>query len=163
MKTLDKICEVHGRVLDKYAPWMDGQVCLQALATIESAYGVYNVPKHEKAYDQGGIYFNRGLWAKYGSHAACSYSSWQLMYPVAVELGFLGSPAELMIDEKAIYWVIEYIKKRILDKGCLKLQDLADAYNSGSFRDKIVPQEYIGKFMDNYIKLHTIKYEGMKT
>lgn len=159
---LNQICETHGKLLDKMAPWMDGELCLKAIATIESSYGLYNVPKHEQAYGHGGIYFNKLLWAKHGSWAACSYSSWQIMFPVAVELGFQGRPEDLNCDAVAIYWVMEYIEKRILNKGCTKLQDLFDAYNSGTFRDKLIPHDYIAKAMDAYVRLHTEKY-GEKT
>lgn len=162
--SLGKICKLHGQTLDKLAPWMDGEVCLQSLASVESNYGLYNIPKHERAYDQGGIYFNKQQWARWGALAACSYSSWQIMYPVCVELGFTGSPLDLMQDEIAIYWVIEYIDRRIIQKGCSKLQDFADAYNSGSFRDKLVPTDYITKFMKYYIDLHQSKYgDTLKT
>lgn len=161
MNKLDKICEVHGLFLDKLAPWMDGEICLKALATVESSYGIYNIPRHEKAYDLGGIYSKsyKPLLIKYGAMAACSWSSFQIMYPVAYELGFQGDPIELQNDELAIMWVMEYIRKRILDKGCSRLQDFADAYNSGTFRDKLIPEDYITKFMKAYLDLHGAKYQ----
>lgn len=159
---LNRIIETHGLVLSKKAPWMYGDVCLAALATIESSYGIHNIPRYEKAYDRGGIYYNAQLGMKYGAAAACSYSSWQIMYPTAVELGFTGAPTELNNDCVAIYFVMEYIQKRILDKGCERLQDLFDAYNSGTFRDRIIPEEYIAKGMDAYVKLKTEWYKESK-
>jgi len=32
------------------------------------------------------------------------------------------------------------------------LEQFADAYNSGNFRDNIVPEEYIKRFLRNYKK-----------
>lgn len=156
---LNEICETHGVLLTKLAPWMDGELCLKALATVESSYGLNNIPRYEKAYDRGGTYYNAALSMKYGAWAACSYSSWQIMFPTAVELGFSGSPEDLNCDAIAIYWVMQYIEKRILNKGCTRLQDLFDAYNSGTFRDTNVPQQYIAKCTDAYIRLYNEQKE----
>jgi len=150
---LSEICRTHGLVLEKSAPWLDGEILLKSIATVESSYGLNNIPKYEKAYDRGGIYYNTTLGMKYGAWAACSYSSWQIMFPTATELGFTGTPIDLCNDAIAIYWVIEYIKKRALDKGATKIQEIYDAFNSGSFRDKFIPTDYIGKCTDAYIRL----------
>lgn len=156
---LNEICETHGGMLTKLAPWLDGELCLKAIATVESSYGLNNVPKYEKAYDRGGIYYNATLGMKYGAWAACSYSSWQIMFPTAYELGFQGTPQDLCNDAIAVYWVCMLIEKRILDKGATTLQELFDGYNSGSFRDKFIPQDYIAKGVDAYIRLQNEKKE----
>lgn len=142
--------------------WADPVCLLASLAEIESAFGLLAIPKHEKAYDWGGTYFNRALWSKWGSWAACSYSSFQIMFPAAVELGFSGSPMDLWDDEIAIHWVIDFIQKRILDKGASTLEQFADAYNSGSCKDAFVPTEYITRFVASYggIAAKRKLYEG---
>jgi len=128
----------------------DAASLLCAIAEVESAFGKYNLPKHENSYDHGGRWFNRLLWTKWGAWAACSYSSFQIMFPVAVELGFTGSPMELADDRVAIDWVIKYIEKRILRYMPTRIDQIADAYNSGSFRDYIIPYDYINKFLPAY-------------
>lgn len=157
---LDKICEVHGNYLQKYAPWCDCEVLLKTIATIESSYGKFK-KRYEKAYDFGGRYENKYLLEKYGKEAACSLSSFQIMFTTAVEMGFKGSPYELNYDEIAIYYVIEFIQRRILDKGANTLQQVFDAFNSGNFKDKNVPQEYIDKSINVYIALHKEKFGKM--
>lgn len=150
MNELDKIIKTFGPILTQKAPWINGTAALAALAENESRYGQFNIPKHERAYDFSGKYFQPDLWRKFGSWSACSYSSWQLMYPVAVELGFAGRPQDLACDEIAIYWVMKYIDQRIIQKGCQTLEQFADAYNSGSFRDQIIPEKYIKDFLTSY-------------
>lgn len=147
---LKQIILKHGPLLTKKASWLDGVAALGALAEIESSFGEFNIPKYERAYDVTGKYFNRELWLKWGAWAACSYSSWQIMYPVTVELGFSGTPIQLMDDEIAVLWVLEYIDKRILARGCNNLKHFADAYNSGSFRDANIPETYINRFLGAY-------------
>lgn len=152
MSALGDLCKQYGGTLEKEAPWLDGECLLKAIAMNESSYGSYNLPRFEKAYsyNQKGIYSNRDLWAKYGDWAACSYSSFQIMYPTALELGFNGSPMDLWKDSTAIYYVVELILRRTIRKGATTVQHVLDAYNSGTFKDNNIPQEYINKGMIAY-------------
>jgi hypothetical protein len=149
---LEKVIEAGAKMLQPMMPWADAAKLLKAIAMVESSFGLIAVPKHEKAYDWGGTYFRKDLWFKHGSLVAMSYSSFQIMYGVAVELGFDENrhPCELNDDEVAIYFVVDLIRKRILARGAQTLQQVADAYNSGSFKDGIIPSIYIAKFMDAY-------------
>ena len=140
--------------LQPLMPWCDCIALLGALAEVESQFSAYNVPKYEKNYDWGGPYFNgdqRDRWLKWGSWAACSYSSWQMMFPTACELGFRGTPMDLCDDGVAVHFVVEFMKKRLLAKGFhQRLSDVADCWNSGSADDLMVPTEYIAKFTEAY-------------
>lgn len=159
---LKKIILSNQRVLQSVinVPWADPVLLIASIAEVESKFGFYNVPNYEKAFDLGGPYAKDGLWFRWGSWAACSYSSFQIMYPVAVELGFNGerSPLELWDDDVAFHFVLEYIKKRILGKGASSIDEFADAYNSGSFKDKNIPQEYIRDFKLAYENVNS-KYQ----
>lgn len=157
--TLRRIIVENAPSIKDRMPWGDPARLLGAIATVESAFGKYNVPKHERAFDFGGRLFNRELWLKWGSIQACSFSSWQIMFPVAVELGFDKNrhPCELSDDSIAIHWVIEYLKKRVFDRGAKTIREVADAYNSGSFKDSIVPFEYIGKVIQAYQNISIVR------
>lgn len=149
----DKLTEIiksNAKTLEGYFPFVNGAAYLAATAKVESGYGKYNVPKYEKAYDLGGRYANVGYWQKYGSHYACSYSSFQIMYPVACELGFLGSPYDLANDETAILWVLELFKKRGIRQNLSSVDEMADFYNSGSARDTMIPTKYIADIKHHY-------------
>ena len=123
---------------------------LLAIADVESSGGANNVPKHEDAYDRGGLYWKEAAHVKdavrrWGAFAACSYSSWQLLYIVAVELG-LGAetdPAQMRDDVFAIPWVIAALNRRVFARGAQNIQDVADGWNSGSFTDTNKPLAYI--------------------
>jgi len=142
----------HAAVLKDQMPWADPERMLLALVDVESARGRFAIPRHEKSFDTGGRWFNKELSRRWGAWSACSYSSFQIMYPVAVELGFdpERSPADLNDDDIAIHWAIEYIRRRILGRGAKSVRDFADAYNSGSHRDDFVPVAYCDKFVKAY-------------
>jgi hypothetical protein len=122
------------------------------LAEIETSYGENNFPKHEAAYDWHGKYFDFTNWKLHGSLAACSYGPWQIMFGVAVELGFNFhiQPYSLTEPINSIHWVIEYICRRALHKGADNIERIFDAYNTGNFRDGIIPIHYIEKGVNAY-------------
>jgi len=134
---------------------------LTALAMNESDMGINKRPRFEKSYCVGSTMYqndkdlrnNYNLW---GAWACCSYSSFQIMFQTAWELGYRGTPANLWDDSVAIVYVIRLLNHRILSKitSCVNfLENVADAYNSGTFTDSIVPQDYIDKFVANYQSL----------
>lgn len=149
---LRRIIQGAALVLAPEVSFANPLLLLGSLAEVESEFGKYNVPKHEASFDLGGRYANRTLWAMHGSMAACSWSSFQLMFPVAVEMGFNPArpPWELSDDEVAIHFVVAYIQRRILRPGASSVEEFADAYNSGSFKDRFVPTDYVDRFRAAY-------------
>jgi hypothetical protein len=161
---LVQIIQIAAGLLQPKIPFADALSLLGALAEVESSFGEFAVPKYEKAYDWGGPYFSveqRERWKRWGAWAACSYSSFQIMYPTACELGFTGTPIELCKDNVAIDWVMKLIERRIIDRGATTIMQVADAYNSGSFRDAMYPNEYIKKFSDAYATV--VSRRGLRT
>lgn len=155
MSDLKAIILKNAPILQARMPWANAAWLLGALAEVESTFGTNNVPRYEKAYDEGGIYYRRSpevraRHVRWGDWAHCSYSSFQVMFHTACELGFRGTPLDLWKDEVAIFWVIEFIRKRAIEKGAKTLSEIFDAYNSGTHRDRIVPEEYIAKGLGNY-------------
>lgn len=102
-----------------------------------------------------------------GLLAASSIGPWQIMYPVAVELGFEGAPWELADPYVNLEFAIRYINERCLKRG-LKLdasgdedkdQDvdefdlvmqIADAFNSGTHLDRWKPESYMQDVVGYY-------------
>lgn len=114
-------------------------------------------PRFEASYAPGGYFYDtseevRMNWAVYGRSAACSYSNFQIMYPTARELGYVGPPVALDKDEIALPYVVALICKRIIDAGATTPEQVADAYNSGSFKDNYKPEAYMKKFRCYYDK-----------
>lgn len=135
---LKEIIEFHGPILDSWLPvYISGVQLLGAIAENESSFGKNRVSKHENVFDLGGKYGDSELWARYGSSAACSYSSFQIMYPIAVReygLSMEVRPELLNEDHVAILYVVKYIKRKFL-AGATTVAALLDAYNSGTHKD----------------------------
>lgn len=124
---------------------------LWALTACESSYCTDNSPRHEESFAPGGRYYNKKadmLFKKYGSISCCSIGPLQTMYLTAYELGFRKEPLDLFYPVNAVDIAIRYINIRC--KGWKTLAELADAYNSGSFKDSRIPKDYIGKFVRAY-------------
>lgn len=120
------------------APCIDNKKAFMlALAQRESDGGLNNVPRHELAYGPGGSYYQKDDVLKaqnrrYGALAACSWSPWQIMYPVAVELKYAGNPGDLHSPYVAAPYVVEYFN-RAFRRGADTLEKLFCSYNHGSF------------------------------
>lgn len=135
---------------------LNRRALLMAIAANESSMGVDVFPRLEPAYDLGGYYFKRSYllrkqYERFGDQVARSYGPFQVMYLVAVELGFNTdrAPAELADFETNLEMAIKYLNRRAIPHAD-KIEDLFDAYNSGSSRDANVPEHYIQMGMGRY-------------
>jgi hypothetical protein len=124
---------------------VDGSRFLWALASIESSYGAQrDFARIEPAYQPKGEMYRQSstvqaLWRQYGALAACSFGTWQMMATTAHDLGFTGHPCELQTDAILAPLVVRYLQR----SKATTLRDALDAYNSGSCRDRIIPDAYI--------------------
>ena len=149
------LCRVWGPEIGLQEGEPDGAALLYALY-LNERYARHNeVPRFERGYAPGGRYCNRRLWEQYGRASACSYSNWQLMFPVACELGYAGTPEQLDDDATAIEWVVRLLRTRLVrlsrkDDGGAALDELLDAYNSGNPHDANVPAHYIAQGAEHY-------------
>ena len=132
-----------GQMLHGEASSVDFEALLWAIGGVESSFGRNNVPRHEAAYHRGGRYFDRKLDRKFGCHAHCSYGPWQVMYPNVVTI----KPADprLMLDPLHALPITVGWMQYVVGRGAVTVRDIADAWNSGSHRDSIVPIRYIRK------------------
>jgi len=140
---------------------------LAALCMQESNGGRNRQPNWEPSFSKGGAYFSESLHARTVAHAdpvlrdllgllaASSFGPFQVMYPVACELGFSGLPWELADPRINILFAIRYINVRCIPK--LRARDemglveqVADGYNSGNPVDRRVPRVYIDSVMSHY-------------
>jgi len=144
-------------VVDDTLEPVDKQIFLAAFSLNESSGGYNKTPLLEKAYSPGGKYFNSkqsDLFDTYGLAVCKSYSSFQMMFIIFYEIGFKPTPDNANDDSYAVDPVIKYFNKRIFKDG--KANDInflclaGDAYNSGNWKDKNVPKEYIAKLVKNY-------------
>ena len=153
--TLREVCLQYGGSMPTLLH--NGIVCQGALvlwvfAGVETSYGRDRlIARREPAYFPGGAFYQhsskvQALYAKYGEASACSYGSWQMMFSTAVDLGFEGMPTQLQDDSVLAPLVTRYF----LHQQPGTLENAADAYNSGSWRDTFIPVEYVAKIIAAY-------------
>jgi hypothetical protein len=140
------LCRQYGPALN-VPIGINGVCLLWALAGNESSFGASCAPRHELGYCYGHKYFDASYTHEWGCLAHCSFSPWQIMATNAK--GF--TPLELLDDpEKAIQATVGFLNRQILGaEKAATLSEIADAYNSGNWRDAIVPQEYIDRLIKN--------------
>lgn len=128
---------------------------LGALAWQESSFGRDGGHcRREPAYRPGGRYFTaphmQAIYAAFGDAGASSWSSFQLLYVCAWEVGCDLAPWALHDDAEALRWVIRYLDRSVFREGARTVAEVADNYNSGSHKDKAVPVEYVASFTAHY-------------
>ena len=146
------------RLIREHAPLikapeeLNPEALLWALYWCEKYTAGNRVPRFEAAYAPGGRYFRfmKHLYDMWGEDACCSYSNFQILYPVAVELGYTGPPLALDHDSISLPYVVRYLNLRVFGRGASTIEDVADAYNSGSHKDANKPEEYIKRFVRRY-------------
>jgi len=155
------------QLIEKWAPslhvptGLDSGCILWALYYCEK-YDPHNrVPRFEKAYAPGGYYYKksedvRKEYEKWGNWAACSFSNFQILFNTARELGYDGPPLALDRDEVAMPFIVLYLNIRIFKKGATTPEEVADAYNSGTFKDANKPEKYMAKFRARYDKCQKV-------
>ncbi len=131
-----------------------GPQLLWAIAEVESERGKNAKPRHELGFCKGKYSQNDKVLAltkRFGHAAHCSFGPWQLML-----VNLPGDVADLgafdTADGAAAATVI-FLNEVILGRqGARTIEQIADAYNSGNFRDKNVPEEYIAKVKAAYLQ-----------
>jgi hypothetical protein len=145
---------------------LDARAVLAAITWPETEWGRrLFASKSERAYMPGGKYFVKhviSLHDRYGDAASSSWGPWQQLYVSAWETGFRGHPWELTDPHKACAAAVTLLNLRCfkwwveaptpaLRKVAEFVADVADFWNSGSFRDSIPPlPDYVAKVESAY-------------
>lgn len=155
----------------------DPERLLDAIALVESNGGHNNHPRFEGAFAppnslftiQGRLQRGTGRnfnsiverrWAQYGLRSACSYGPHQILYHTAADLGYRGPPEALSDPTTNAEWAWLLLRK-LVERGARTIEQVADGWNSGSFKDGFVPHEYINKVLAAYHRLGTP--DGLQT
>jgi len=128
--------------------WVDdGRALLGALAENESAFDHGDAPRFEPSYYYGGRYYDqskelRDAVALQGALAACSWGPFQLMAANALRFGYpVGEPLyALWHVDVSLPYVVKLVREILSKQKPPTPADLADAFNSGNWRDSISPQ-----------------------
>ena len=171
-KQLDVLCRQWG---DEVSGDLDGFCLLSTIAMVESSGGRNNYPNFEPYWipkGKSGIIENSRQTGRhpisntlvnhrfemYGLSAGCSFSSFQILYHTAADIGYTGAPWMLWNDDMAIRWVVALLS-RIIASGADTIEKIADAWNSGNHKDDIVPVEYIEEFRKTYNEIYEAEHE----
>lgn len=164
---MKRLIALNAGALNIGRPEVDPCRLLAAIAMVESHGGHDKRANYERAFDVHGRYFNEELTNKWTAGAdpmlklpmrymvASSFGPWQIMFPVACELGFEGSPFELADPRTNLVWAIRYINRRCLPRMTAETEDgrvgqVASIYNSGRLPEKGRAIPYISKVIRHY-------------
>ena len=153
----DELCRMGGQMLHDERVDVDFEALLWAIGGVESSHGRFYGPRHETAYCRGGRYYDRKLTRKHNCMAHCSYGPWQLMYANAVSIKKAITP-ELMLEPLHALPITVGWMRRVINRGAVTVRDIADAWNSGSHRDKFIPVAYIKKVEALYKKRIDVEF-----
>jgi hypothetical protein len=128
-------------------PTIDPVAILRAIAQHElRRLGRWRASLHELSYCYKGKYHTPAmerhdfLW---GCAAHSSWGPWQIMFPTALLRGYEGDPVRLRDPVVSGPYVAAHINARVLDRfNDETVEDVFDAWNSGTARDSIDPVEY---------------------
>jgi hypothetical protein len=150
MYNFSKLCSIGAKLVDA-PPGVNPEALLWAIGWAESTCGRNNVPRHENAYCRGGPYFNRVLDRKFGCHAHQSYGPWQIMFENVWAISKKEiTPIEMHDTLTALIISVEWLNQRVIGRGANTVAKIADSWNSGTHRDRIVPHKYIDKVVKKY-------------
>jgi hypothetical protein len=148
--TIAGLCTRFGAAL-KVPEGIAGEQLLWALAGNESRFGVECSPRHERGYCHGGKYFDPELTSLWGCLAHCSYGPWQVLYPNISRGGNVNPLDAARRPEITASAAVRFLNEIIFGREkAATIQQVADAYNSGDWRDQIVPGGYIDGLVKNY-------------
>lgn len=146
-------CQASGTDLWPLPDGVTGAQLLWAISGNESSFGADCDPRHEPAFDAGGIYGDgpvmKPLIAKFGSAAACSYGPWQLM--------FCNAPSGWMPDDmndlaKAARATVLYLNRFLTRFYPSSLAGIGECWNAGHTMDIPTPgvARYVADLAKNY-------------
>lgn len=132
---------------------LDGPRLLWAISGCESEFGRDCKPRFEPGYYLDGGYYRKSEQVRqvvnlYGRAGACSYGPWQVLAINATHFTpeRLGSDLDAAASA-AVAFVNDYVLRV---RQARNLVYILDTYNSGNWRDKNVPHEYIKRGVNFY-------------
>ena len=149
--TRDEIAEACARYGPQVGPLpagVDGVQLLWAISGVESSFGADCQPRHEPAFDTGGIYATHypmpRLLRLYGPAAACSYGPWQLLLCNAL---LTYSPASFDSLSLAGSATLAFLNSKLRQWKPATLAEIGECWNAG----RITPDPaYAARLAETY-------------
>ena len=171
MKTLREFCQFVTENKDEIIlpPSIDSRRLIYAFAKVESGLGqaatrsrfepsysgnhYQRIPRGKSMYERSPMV--KDAFAQWGDSAAMSYGMFQVMYTTALWLKVVkitDPPENLrhdLLNFLAFKELVESLVMSCKDHN-ITLEELADGYNSGSFKDNNIPITYVNKIVAAY-------------
>lgn len=145
-------CSVYGPQLTPLPGGVDGIKLLWAISGNESSFGANVTPRHEPAYDVGGIYSHNSpmpeLLSKYGAAAACSYGPWQLLLANAPDY----APTDFADIGKSAQATVSFLNSLLRRFKPQNLAQIGSCWNAGHIQIPMSPGviRYITDLSNHY-------------
>ena len=150
---ISQACKKFGPQVCPLPSSYDGAQLLWAISGNESSFGANVTPRHEPAFDMGGLY-DRGeqheLLEQFGSSAACSYGPWQILFANCPQ----GSTPDSLADlDTAAQATVGFLNSQLRRFSPKSLVDIACVWNHGSPMSILTPgvQSYANELIHNYV------------
>jgi len=145
-------CRIFGPQLTGLPPGIDGAQLLWAMSGNESSFGANCTPRHEPAFDVGGVYETAmmPLLRKFGSAAACSYGPLQLMFANAPSS---ATPSDFEDIKKAFTYSIDFLHLLLGKWKPRNLTEIGECWNAGH------PMESFSAPVAAYVQELTANYQ----
>lgn len=129
-------------------PDIDPVKLLWAIAGRETTFGDNCTTMHEQAYCYGGKYSKdavvKSLSYEFGCLAHQSYGPWQILFYEAHRFDPKATPVQLLTSPSYCGGlVIKKLNEIFTKQGVKTVREIADAWNSGTARDSIIPKDYM--------------------
>ena len=146
-------CREYGSQIVGLPAGIAGAQLLWAISGNESSFGANCAPRHEPAFDVGGVYGSgpvmTPLLAKFGSAASCSYGPWQVMFcnaPVAY------TPNSFNSLDNATHATVAFLNRLIAKWKPSNLVEIGECWNGGHLMNHLIPAvaAYVQQLTANY-------------
>lgn len=151
---VSNVCRQYGVQILDLPVSIDGSQLLYGISGNESSFGLNTRPRHEPAFDVGGIYATsptqKSLLALYGSDAACSFGPWQLMFSNWPEG---TTPADTNDLDKCAVATLAFMNSLIRRFNPHTLSDIGSCWNAGHIQNPLSTgvQAYVNELAKNYL------------
>ncbi len=125
-------CRLSGSSVTPLPAGVDGAQLLWAISGNESSFGANCTPRHEPAFDAGGVYGDdaamKPLLAKYGTAAAYSYGPWQMLFCNA-PAGY--APPDMLVLSKAAWATVTFLNELLRRWKPQTMAAIGETWNAG--------------------------------
>lgn len=148
-------CRLSGPGVGPLPDGVDGVQLLWAISGNESSFGADCTPRHEPAFDVGGVYGDgpvmKSLLNRFGSTAAWSYGPWQILFANA-PYGYV--PGDLNDLDKAARATVAQLNRFLIRFRPSGLAGIGECWNAGHTMN--IPTKGVARYVAELVKNYAV-------